>query len=595
MTTEESLGAIERSIKLLTDFTDHMVHNRPGVVRPSRTPWGASWAAITREGDRVSTSEGWVGTFDSDGDFIPRVSSDARYQPAGIYPEVAAYLYKEALEIYRADNLFFARMASYAITHPQSFSDDLKVIFAALLLVQGRFGAPIKDASEVIFYDDDYRAVGEAMMLVARGLNPKLIKRVGDLLRLSQIAAINHAAGFGGSDRSPATGRYDRAVTRWLLYRDRNPALLKSAINAGWSRTIRDLARRARYKPQSAAFFEALSWSQTQKDGHRTVGLGARSAKAPSWGDLSEQDAITRIRAEKPAWKRIVGLYPRAATPNVIQAALEVGAISAKDLILMLPMLEDLGLVAREPFASRIAQALSAATDLRAANVARNVRSQDLKNQMQDAVDNVMATALEEATRNLRVYVIVDKSGSMEGALTRATVYLERLLVGFPLERLHVSIFNTHGSKIHLRASSATAIEHAFQGHSAAGGTSYRAGVAVFTPTGNADEDNLFLFVGDEDGEPSHILAEALAPFHPIAIGILPVNRMRGCTVQAAALEMGIPCLHLDEGMFQGDPYAVPRILRSLIESTPRMKTLMQTLAQKILETPLLEMPAWAI
>ena len=58
----------------------------------------------------------------------------------------------------------FARFASYALL--ETDWRDLKVACAALMLVQGKSGQPVReDDGTVAFHDDDYRAIGEAMLL----------------------------------------------------------------------------------------------------------------------------------------------------------------------------------------------------------------------------------------------------------------------------------------------------------------------------------------------------------------------------------------------------------------------------------------------
>ncbi len=58
-----------------------------------------------------------------------------------------------------------AHLASYALVRDR-LRRDLKVACAALMLVQTRSGAPVHDDDgSVAFYDDDYRRIGEAMVL----------------------------------------------------------------------------------------------------------------------------------------------------------------------------------------------------------------------------------------------------------------------------------------------------------------------------------------------------------------------------------------------------------------------------------------------
>jgi len=63
---------------------------------------------------------------------------------------------------------------------------------------------------------------------------------------------------------------------------------------------------------------------------------------------------------------------------------------------------------------------------------------------------------------------------------------------------------------------------------------------------------------------------------------------------------LGIPCFPIEEGLFD-DPYTVTRVLRDMIANTPVGKAApgtvapkRKTLVEEILETDLLQKPAWA-
>jgi len=528
-----------------------------------------------------------------------------------LFPEIAVYLYRQVAEIFKADNEFAAHWASYAFAQKNR---DLKVILAAFMLVQDRFGEPVVEDGEVLFFDDDFRAVGEAMFLIkGRGdmqMEPKLLKRVGEVLKLDGVAQINREMGFGKSARNAAMGRYDKAVTKWLRYREQNPKMLKGLVKSGQGGVVKALARRVHYKPLTEAFFEILGWNQKVRHGHRTVAIGKTFEGTASFEGLDEAGICQRITEERIGYKRLVGLMPKGQemTTAIMAACIEAGSLSDKDLIILTPTLEALGLLTVEPFATRWKDATKKAEDQRAANIARNVQSKAAREGLEDAADQATAKVLEEVTRGLRVYCMVDKSASMSTALKAAQGYLSRFLGGFPLDKLHVSVFNTQGSEITIKAPKKAAVTHAFRGHGASGGTRYMAGVAAlqkYRP--EADEDVLFLFVGDGAGETGRDLADYITRtgLNPAAFGYLYVPGSMGMgnrTVESAAAVLGIPCFTIEEAMFEGeDPYAIPRILRDMIAATPVNKAgaagarvQRVTLAEQILKTPLLQPPTWA-
>ena len=632
----EALGPAERIIQTLLSSTDHLCHARPGLVTKAPGQFGVKWEQVTwkLEGDgdvkskvvyrlekqgkkQIKTR---IGTLSDNGDVVEKGVVLGQYRKPNdykkLFPEIATYLYRQVADIFLMDNEFAARWASYAF-HQEN--RDLKVILAAFLLVQNRAGAPVMEDGEVLFKDDDFRSVGEAMFLIKgkgnASMEPKLLERVGDLLKLEGVAAINRELGFGKSGKNPALGRYEKAVAKWLGYREQNPKMLEGLVKGGMRNTVINLARRIHYKPVTEGFYEVLRWKQKQAtDGRRTLAIGKEVAAAESWTGMDEAAVCQKIVTEKPGFKRLVGLLPKGVglTAAVMAAAIEAGSVSDKDLLLLTPTLEELGLLTIEPFASKWKAATQKAEDQRATNIARNVKTEKAREGLQEATDVATAKALEKATKGLRVYVFVDKSASMENAIDRAIKYLTRFLGGFPLDRLHVAVFNTEGTEIRIQAPKAAAVEHAFKGHRAGGGTLHSAGVHVLSKHKPLpEEDVLFLFVGDQAGESGSDLARVITAsgLNPLAFGYLrvvdPTGRYReGDTVQMAAKHLEIPCFDLDEAMFTSDdPYVVTRVLRDLIAATPAQKAGVRaatvvaprvTLVQQILQTPLLTCPLWA-
>ena len=586
----EALGPAERIVQTLTTFTDHLVHNRPGVVTPAQgTNIGVRWeqASWKEEGGEKKVylhrkvgrknMKTQLGVLGQDGQVRHGQNVVGEYRKPGIFPEAATYLYRQVSEVWKLDNEFAARWASWAFPRDQR---DLKVVLTAFMLVQNRSGEPVIEDGDVAFHDDDFRAVGEAMCLIRarRDLNPKLLLRIGDLLNVPGVAEINRELGFGKSARNPARGRYYKAVEKWLRYREENPRMMEGLVKAGFRTTVQKLARRVGYKPASPKFFEVLRWKQSQaKDGRRGVAMGLKVKKAESWEGLGEKGICQRIMDTAPNYKRIVGLLPQdvGLTRAIMAAAMEAGSVSDADLIILSPTLEDLGLLAIPEIYQRWKEATEQAENQRATNIARNIKSKVVRDDLEEAVDKATHKAMEEVTRALRIYVIVDKSGSMEGAIEKAKEYLTRFIGGFPLERLHVSVFNTVGTELTIKAPSVAGVKHAFKGHSAGGGTSYYEGVRALAhhkPVAG-QEDALMIFVGDQEDGCITQLVESVhqSGIDPVAFGMLQVIGTwgsRGHVVELAAAQLGVPCLPIDEAIFN-DAYAVTDTLRNLIAATP--------------------------
>lgn len=613
----ENLGPAERIINTLLAYSDHMVHNRPGVVvRDAASVTGVRWSPAiwklegaekvvyrkdrTGTGKKQKTTLTRLGVLAADGN-IPNVG---RFMEPGLFTEVAVWMYRQVAEVWKLDNEFAARWASYAYAQDHR---DLKVVLAAFMLVQSRKGDPVLDNGKVAFHDEDFRDVGEAMVLSdgAKYLDVKLILRMLDLLELPAIASLNRELGFGNSARNAFLGRFPKVAEKWLRYREENPKILEGLMKKGFRSSVKRLAEVIKYKPATPKFFKALRWKQAQaKDGRRTLAIGEAVAAAETWKGLSEEAICEKIVKTKPDFKRVIGLLPEeiGLTRAVMAAAIEAGSLSNKDLVIYTPTLEELGLLKVPAIQGRWQEAVRKAEDQRAANIAARVKSKETKELLQEGADAAMQKAVEEVIRNLIVHLIVDISGSMEDAIVRAKEYVTKFLPGFPLDKLHVSVFNSSGREVVIKHNSAAGVENAFRGIEAGGSTDYGAGVkALQKYKPGPDEDLVMIFVGDE-GASHFTTAVQNSGLSPLAFGLVPVvgpRYGRGTAVRDTAVRLGIPCFEIDEKVF-ADPYAIPRTMRALIAATPIGTTAAKvaprvTLVDTILKTDLLKKPAWAI
>jgi len=621
----ENLGPAERLIQTLLTHSDHAVHNRPGVVtQDPHSATGVKWEPATwklegPEGQQAKvvyklsksgkkTVKTKLGLLSSDSKLVvnERGQAIASYRQPGIFPEVAAWMWRQIAEVWKMDNEFAARWASHAFREDHK---DLKVALAAFMLVQSRYGEPVRENGKIVFYDDDYRAVGEAMVLIRTkdaDFSPKLLLRIHELLSVPQIAQINRELGFGTSTKRPTLGRWPTAVHLWLEHREQNPKLLQGLVKAGFRTTVMALTRKSGYKPKSSAFFQTLRWKQEQNPaGHRSVGIGETVTAAEDWSSLTEAEICAKIVKDKPNWKRICGLLPptMGTTRAIMAAATEAGSFSNADLLILTPTFEELGLLNVEPVKSRWEKAIKEAEDQRASNIASRVKKAETVQKLQEAADNAVKKAVEEVIRGLTVYFFLDISGSMQASIEQGKKYISQFLQGFPLEKLHVATFNTTGREVTIKHSSSAGVEQAFRGILAGGGTDYGAGVmALRNHRPSPGEDALFIFVGDEQaGEFSS--AVRTSGLNPVAFGLLKVSgNEHDRAVRQTAQLLSIPCFRIDENIFS-DPYAVTRTLRNLIAATPvsaanaswgTTAPVRVSLVEKILQTDLLTKPTWS-
>lgn len=580
--TEAQKGPAEKLLELTLNASAHLWHNRPGV------DLNGTWHA--KRGAKKDI-----------------LSRGTAVKP-GLHVPAAERLYARLLDIHHLNRELMARFASYTLT--QTEWRDLKVACAALMLVQPQSGQPVRgDGGEVAFYDDDYRAVGEAMVLSyekksTKMLTPKGVLRVAELLETPEIADLNRAAGFSesGSKKAPL-GRWKRAASRWLAIREKNLPMLQGLVKAGYKETIKNIARKAGYKPESQAFFEILGWKQKQASGgHREVGLsGLVLQKRDRFDGVSEAEICEAIVMQKLAYKDVVGRLPKdvGLTPAIMVALLP--SLSDRDLRILTPTLEELGLMTEPEIRTRWEKAIADATDQRSLNIAKNVRNKEIKEKLVEASDNAAKKAVAEATKEqpVEVMFLIDKSGSMDGAIDKSKEALSRILAGFPLDRMHIASFDTSGTILRPKAANRAAVQHMLASIKAGGGTMHSEGVRVLHASGfrvPAGSKLIVIVVGDEAGESGSSLGEAFKGYgyDVAALAMLvSVSSGRGRTVQDCARHLGVPFSEVQIEQFD-DPYQVPRVLRALLEA-PKLGApagVQIAWLERVLATPILTLPS---
>lgn len=571
------MGPAERLLDVVLNGSAHLWHNRPGV-----------------EVDGVWKPK--KGT---------KTTAATKAVEPGLHVAAAVALYKRLLEIHQLNPELMAHLASYALV--ETDWRDLKVACAALMLVQTRSGKPVRDDDgEVAFYDDDHRRIGEAMVLwyqrkSTRMLTPKAVLRIAELLETPDIATLNRAAGFGdpASKRAPL-GRWPKAATKWLAAREANRPMLQGLVKAGFKTTIKNLARKVGYKPAAPEFFAILGWKQSQaSDGRRTIGMdGLELVKSERFDHLSEAEICEAIVTQKLRYKDAVGRLPAeiGLTPAIMVALLPT--LSDRDLRQLTPTLEELGLLSVAEIRTKWEKAVTTATDQRALNIAKNVRSKEIKEKLEEAADHAAKQAVAAATGevDVRVMFLVDKSGSMQGAIESSKDALGKILAGFPLDRLHIAAFDTMGRVLRPKAASRLAVQHMLGDLKADGGTIHGAAVHALHRDGVRVPDSaklVVIVVGDEAGEPGAQLAETFRQLgYRVAAMALLLAGTRGATVRDCAKALRVPYSEVTVDQFD-DPYHVPRVLRALLEAPVAVASGVPTvgLVEKVMTTKLLELP----
>ncbi|OJT18383.1 hypothetical protein BO221_40645 [Archangium sp. Cb G35] len=576
---EAQRGPAEKLLDLVLGGSAHLWHNRPGL--DVNGVWHAAQGASEELARRATPVK------------------------PGLFVPAAVKLYRQLLDIYRLNTDLMAHFASYALT--QTDWRDLKVATCALMLVQSHSGQPVReDDGSIAFLDDDFRTIGEAMILhyerkSTRMLTPKAVLRVAELLETPEIARLNREAGFGDpASRKAPMGRWKSVATKWLRLREQNLPMLQGLVKAGYKETLKKIARKAGYKPVSQGFFEVLGWKQKQAAaGHRSVGLeGLNLVKRERFDGLSEAEICEWIELERLSYKEVVGRLPKdlGLTPAIMAALLP--SLSDRDLRILTPTLEELGLMTDPGIRTRWEKAVQTATDQRALHIVKNVRSQELKAKLEEASDNAAKAAVAEATAetDVRVMFLIDKSGSMEGAIEQSKEALSRILAGFPLEKLHIATFDTMGTVLKPKAASRAAVQHMLQGIKASGGTTHAAGVHALHRAGMRvpEEAKLIcIVVGDEAGEAGDQFARAFRECgYTVAAMAMLVSvasaANRGNTVRTCAGQMKVPFSEVSVDQFE-DPYQVPRVLKALMDAPTAAGASQSGWVERVMRTPLLK------
>jgi von Willebrand factor type A domain len=199
---------------------------------------------------------------------------------------------------------------------------------------------------------------------------------------------------------------------------------------------------------------------------------------------------------------------------------------------------------------------------------------------------------------DVHVMFLIDKSGSMEGAIEQSKEALSRILAGFAPDKVHIATFDTMGTVLKPKAASRSAVQHMLGRISASGGTVHGAAVRALHQAGvrvPAEAKLVVIVAGDEAGEEGGLLANTFRECgYPVAgLGLIcAVASSRGTTVRACAQRLGVSFTEVDVGQFD-DPYQVPRVLQALLEapvptSFPAATVPRISWVDKVMQTPLL-------
>jgi uncharacterized protein (DUF58 family) len=227
------------------------------------------------------------------------------------------------------------------------------------------------------------------------------------------------------------------------------------------------------------------------------------------------------------------------------------------------------------------------------------VQNQEIREKLEASSDKAAQKAVRAAIaeQDIHVMFLIDRSGSMQGALEKSVEALSRILAGFEADRVHIASFDTMGVTHRPKAASRVAVQHMLASVTAGGGTLYSSALRALHRDGvriPSTAKLVVIAVGDEDGEDGAQFARAFGELG-YAVGaialILNVVHRRGNTVINAARALGVPFSTVEIEQFD-DPYQVPRVLQTILEA-PSPSALPGVVVsgwvEKVMSTPLLD------
>ena len=114
---DENMGAAEKILQTVLAYSDHLVHNRPGMVVPDRdSVVGLRWVPVTHRlenGQKVvyrldklgrKPKRVRVGVLRESSSIVKNGRNVGSYRAPGLFPEVAAWMYRQVAEVWKLDN-----------------------------------------------------------------------------------------------------------------------------------------------------------------------------------------------------------------------------------------------------------------------------------------------------------------------------------------------------------------------------------------------------------------------------------------------------------------------------------------------------------
>lgn len=218
----------------------------------------------------------------------------------------------------------------------------------------------------------------------------------------------------------------------------------------------------------------------------RAVGPHRRAPRALRRAQRGGEEICEVIVERKLKYKEVVGRLPGdvGLTPAIMVALLP--SLSDRDLCIMTPTLEELGLLTEQECTTAGRRRSRPRPDRARAQHHQERQEPRGARQLEEAADGAVHKAVAAANPNadLQVMFLIDKSGSMEGAIEKSKEALSRILAGFEVARVHIATFDTMGTVLVPRAQTRAAVQHMLAPIRASGGTIHASAVQALARAG---------------------------------------------------------------------------------------------------------------
>jgi len=471
------------------------------------------------------------------------------------------------MELTEKDPYFLAHFTSYAMTKLDS--KDLKVVSVFANSLSDADGTPFSAGST--YRKPNLRVVSQAA-IQQNSFDVKLLER------LIEIATIKQPLGTKYREGTHFARHLQRAVKKYVRYREQNPKALMGIRKVGLSKRLQNIYRLMHIAPTPEAA-SILGWKQKK-------GPAIEKMKVFNFSGLSDLQIAQKIRDEKLPPTGVLGALPDKMSPVIAAAILEQS--SGDQAVILRELFDSQGLLkhaeVKKIFTEKIKEAKTALD-----------RVERINTEIDEDIQKELKKAKSESRKNAvgdigKIFLHIDISGSMnmaiEVAKDKGAIIAE--CTKNPEENFFWGVFNSSGSILKKPETfEKDAFAAVLYGIRVGGGTDCLA-LYEYARSKNCDIDVYITDQGHNTGD--------------IEARIRDMER-KGIEKPRAAVIIHVPgsdsCSKLKDGLeASGIPVSIikPEALSESALVAQAVRTALKgatSIIEDIMQTPLLKLPHW--